>query len=262
MKEQTFSLSTTQGQERVWVKRYANGSRRWRMRLLNLVVGWMQLPALRAPLGGGPEHSCAVELRRLSELAALGVRVPRVIASSQRELLLSDLGTTLALQLRQADHAVALRLYQSAIAAIANAHAAGTYLGQPQARNIVVDAQQRIGFIDFEEDPAEVMTLAQAQCRDWLLFASGTLRHLPFADRRISDALQSGLSQADPAVREALAASLHRLQPVRQISALMGRRARGMAAAIDALRLALGGTASDSASDSARAESELMKGSG
>ncbi len=260
MKDQTSSMSTTQGQERVWVKRYSSGSRRWRMHLLNWVVGWMQLPALRAPLGGGAEHSCAVELRRLSELAALGVRVPRVIASSKRELLLSDLGTTLALQLRQADQISAAHLYLSAIAAIARAHAAGTYLGQPQARNIVVDAQQRIGFIDFEEDPAEVMTLAEAQCRDWLLFASGTLRHLPFADERISDGLRSGLSQADPAVRAALAASLQRLQPVRQISARLGRRARGMAAAIDALRSALGSGASDPESDSA--ESELMKGPG
>ena len=209
------------------------------MWLLNLVVGWLDLPVLKAPPGRSGDAVFQIEQRRLRQLTGQGVRVPQIVASGRQELLLSDLGTTLALRLRKADPDSAQRLFARTVAALADAHQRGAYLGQPQARNVVVDEEDRIGFIDFEEDPGEVMSLAQAQCRDWLLFASGTVRHLPFSDARVSEALAMGLARADPAVRSALAHNLRRLGWVRAISSRLGRRARGMASAIDALGAAL-----------------------
>ena len=221
------------------MKRYTSGPRHWRLALLNGVVKALRLPALQAPPGRAGAAVREIEKRRLLELADKGVRVPEILAEGKEELLLSDLGLTLALRLRKADAAQAQALLQASIDAVAAAHRAGTYLGQPQARNIAVDEQDRIGFLDFEEDPGEVMSLAHAQCRDWLLFASGTVRHLPSGELRFADALRSGLANAQPQVIEALGTTLDRLGSVRVIASKLGRRARGLSAAIDALQAAL-----------------------
>src|SRR5690606_41218191 len=60
-------------------------------------------------------------------------------------------------------------------AASTDVHRRGGYLSQPWPRNLTVH-EGGIGFLDFEEDPGEVMSLAHAQARDWLLFAYGTMR--------------------------------------------------------------------------------------
>ncbi len=235
-KKKILCLQQEHPQRRLWVKRFTGGARRWRLAALNSVVKMLRLPALQAPPGRSGQAVKAIEKRRLSELHAGGVRVPEVIAEGPNELLLSDLGPTLAVRLRKASDRQALALLQASVDAIAAAHRTGCYLGQPQARNIAVDEQGRVGFLDFEEDPAEVMSVPLAQCRDWLLFASGTVRHLPVSEREFAAALRVGIGDADPQVLDALRDSLARLGPVRAIASKLGRRARGLSAAIDALR--------------------------
>src|SRR5690606_20235183 len=108
-------------------------------------------------------------------------------------LCVSDMGRTLAAQLRETagDAAATDALARAAVSAIAAAHARGAYLGQPLPRNMTFGADG-IGFLDFEEDPLEVMTLEQAQARDWVLFAFGMAKYY---DRR-PDALADIISEA------------------------------------------------------------------
>lgn len=238
-KKKILCLQEEHSARRLWVKRYTSGPRHWRLAALNGVVKALRLPALQAPPGLAGRAVKDIEKRRLSDLASKGVRVPEVVAEGPDELLLSDLGETLAVRLRKTTEQQADVLVRAAIEAIAAAHQRGAYLGQPQARNIAVDEQDRIGFLDFEEDPGEVMSIPLAQCRDWLLFASGTVRHLPFTDQSFAAALCTGMRDADREVVIALRESLDRLGAVRALSSKLGHRARGLSAAIDALRAAV-----------------------
>ena len=57
-------------------------------------------------------------------------------------------------------------------------HARGQYLSQASARNLMV-TPGGIAAIDFEDDPREVLPLAAAQVRDWLLYLQSTVWLLP-----------------------------------------------------------------------------------
>lgn len=225
---------------RGWLKRYEGGPRRLRLWLLNRVAGWLQVPCLRAAPARCGDAARQLEQRRLIELTQCQVRVPQVLQSGESALLLADLGPTLAARLRGAGQARRLQLLARAASAIAATHARDACLGQPLARNITVDDADRVGFLDFEEDPLEVMTLDQAQCRDWLLFASGSVRHAGDAcAAELGQAFAVGLAQARPEVRAELADALHRLRPVGRLCAMLGKRARGIHLAIEALRASL-----------------------
>lgn len=102
-------------------------------------------------------------------------------------------------------------MFPQAALAIADGHARGAYLGQPLARNITVDALGRIGFLDFEDDTGEVMPLSDAPSRDWLVFPAGAARYLPLSDDEVGEVIAEALSGSAPQVRDALRASVERL---------------------------------------------------
>lgn len=79
-------------------------------------------------------------------------------------------------------------------------------------RNIAIDSHGCVGFLDFEEDPGEVMPLAQAQAqaRDWLLFAAGVARHAPLSEDELSTMLAPSLREGPRGLREALGAAAAR----------------------------------------------------
>ncbi|MCR6700617.1 MAG: serine/threonine protein phosphatase [Dokdonella sp.] len=158
----------------VWLKRYGHQRRRLAHRALDFTARQLDLEPLRPDRVESAEEAKSIEARRLGELAGRGLRVPSVLADGADVLLLSDVGASLSVRLRElAGRPAAVdRLVAGAVDAIAQAHRRGVYLGQPLPRNLTVDADG-YGFIDFEEDPGRVMSLDSAQARDWLLFASG-----------------------------------------------------------------------------------------
>lgn len=162
--------------QRAWLKQYGEGSRALALGALNFVSRRFGLDALRPPPHRGGDAARAIEARRLAELQAQDVNVPQVIGSGRAALVLSDNGRSLAACLREADDAGRDALVRLALATIAEAHRHGAYFGQPLPRNMTYDGQA-IGFIDFEEDPLEVMDLEQAQARDWLMFGYGVAKY-------------------------------------------------------------------------------------
>nr|WP_253254129.1 serine/threonine protein phosphatase [Xanthomonas arboricola] len=170
-----------------------------------------------------------LEARRLGELQAQAVNVPRVVGCGQAALVLSDNGRSFASCLREAD--ARDRLIALAVAAIADAHRAGAYFGQPPPRNMRFDGQA-VGFIDFEEDPLEVMDLAQAQARDWLVFGYGVVKD--YRDR--GEVLQRLMTRAFDAAGPSVAAHAHvvtgRLQRFAQLTGRLGRSAGALVRAI------------------------------
>src|SRR5262249_57919037 len=93
--------------------------------------------------------------RGLAELQGEGVNVSGVVGTGHAAVVLGDNGSSFNTCLREADEAGRDRLVMAAMQAIAEAHARGAYFGQPLPRNLTWDGQ-KVGFIDFEEDPLEV----------------------------------------------------------------------------------------------------------
>ncbi len=223
-----------------WLKWYGRDRRVLRMRAMDAVAVRLGVLPLRAP----PRHAGVerrdLEQRRLSELASIDVNVPAVLARGGDCLLLSDLGGTLSERLRRDPPEAGRALSALAVAAVAQVHARGGYLGSPVARNLTVDAAGRIGFIDFEEDPGEVMPRTQAQARDWLVFAAGLARHAPLDEDELGQLLAIALDGEGGGVRRELDLAVRRLSFLGQASAWFGARAGGVGKALGGLRRALG----------------------
>jgi len=222
-----------------WLKRYGDGgSRALSLGALDFVATRMGMEPLRPPPHRVGVGAMDTEARRLTELAAQHVHVPQVIGRGRDSLVLSDNGRSLASWLRDAqddvqrDHLVCL-----ALEAIAHAHAEGAYFGQPLPRNMTFDGQ-RIGFIDFEEDPLEVMTLAQAQARDWLMFGYGVARYYEHRP----EALQALMRQAMSGETRDVHAQTHqvtgRLQRLAAVCNRLGSKARRLTHAVLVLHAA------------------------
>lgn len=229
---------------KAWLKRHGGGDRRLRLAALRGVARRLDVPALLPAPRHGTEGSRHTELRRLETLRAAGVKVPQVLEEGHGYIILSHLGRPLGARVRDADVGPEKRaeLLLRASSAIADAHDRGMYLGQPMARNITVDTRGQAGFIDFEEDPAEVMELTEAQVRDWLFFAYGCARGLPPGAPQLEAALEAGLVRAEPEVRAGIAHAVGRLQLLQALPRWMGVGAARLSAALRALQAGIAGT--------------------
>ena len=152
--------------------------------LLDALASLAGAPLLRAIPAHGGARGQAVEVRRLTELHAAGVRVPRVLHVDEEFFAMEFLdGPNLAQALAQ-QPARALGLWQEGLALVHEVHARGQYLSQANARNIIV-TPEGVAAIDFEDDPLEVLTLEQAQVRNWLMYLQSTVWLMPEAHPRL-----------------------------------------------------------------------------
>jgi hypothetical protein len=235
---------------RVWVKDYgpAGRARRLSAALWNALAGALGIALLRSPPRHAGEASARVEHRRLDELAAQGVRVPPVLGVGRDVLLLGDLGTALGHELRASrragDTARIDALVERAFAAIAGVHRRGGYLGQAFARNMTV-GEAGIGFLDFEEDPLEIMPLRDAQARDWLMFAAGIANYYDGRTAVLADIMTRQRATADAGVVAAVARAAARLRLPARIARRLGAGGRAFATAVDALRQGFGAPPQD-----------------
>ena len=149
---------------------------RWTARILGL---HMLVPVPN--LGGNTAILC--EINRIQELGRLGIRIPKILAARDDAFLMLDAAAQGA-QVSQLEHALKhqvntsakLDLYARAIQALSDIHSKNTYLSEAFARNILVDDTYNFSFIDFETDPAQVLSLQDCQTRDWLCFIFSTAR--------------------------------------------------------------------------------------
>ena len=182
----------------------------WPHRLLNLFARAAGAPYLKAvPVHGG-QRSQAIELQRLTALRAAGLAVPRVRHVGVDYFVMDYLGPRdLAVTLRERGMD-GFGLWQAATEQLLQVHTRGEYLSQCFARNMIVSDKFE-GLIDFEDDPLEVMSLAEAQARDWLIYLQSTLLNLAAAPAVLDQALRSALGRESPAVRAILRHAARRL---------------------------------------------------
>ncbi|MEL0028820.1 MAG: hypothetical protein VW625_09210 [Perlucidibaca sp.] len=209
---------------RVWIKAAGPAAPYLLFRLLGRIIRWLGLAPLRPFNNHGGSEAIDIESERLRSLGELGVRVPRLLASTPDGLLIEDLGGADAVNLHQAltrcpDNDQRLLLLRQAIAAIASVHAKGTYLSQAFARNMVFMADGELGFIDFEEDPGRDLSLPECQARDLLclIFSVSLFFTDPGSRRQVIPLLTDYLRRQTPACRTGSLKAMRRLAWLRHL---------------------------------------------
>ncbi|MGI4777959.1 MAG: hypothetical protein ACRYGA_07525 [Janthinobacterium lividum] len=225
-RQQRAVASHRLGDQRVWIKKAGPRHGAWRYRLMAAIAAALRLDALKPVPNPGGAAAIAIEARRLGELAALGLRVPAVLARQADGLLLSDLGesrTTVVLQERLVQAAATgpaalLAAWRDGLDAIATVHARGAYLSQAFDRNLVQCPDGVIGYIDFEDDPGAALDSAECQVRDWLSYLHSTAMLVraatPHAAGEHWHAVQAGASDV---VRQRLATTARRMRWLRHL---------------------------------------------
>jgi hypothetical protein len=230
----------------------------WRYQLLNGVARLAGLPLLRAaPVSGGASAQ-RVEVARLRSLAAAGIAVPAVLHVDAEFFVQSWLGEIRLDALLQHSPDEAMCWWQRGLHTLVDVHARDQYLSQAFARNFIAQGE-RLAMIDFEDDPLQVMTLDQAQARDWLAYLHSSARAL--GSRELAGAgdpvalLRAAMTHERQPVRRLVADSARRLAWVRRLGADSGSRGwrRHVAILQSVVRLGLAAT-TDSATSTPGAE--------
>ena len=182
----------------------------WPHRVLSSLAWLARVPYLRAvPVHGGAQ-SQAIEIARLTALRQAGVRVPQVHHVDKDYFVMAYLGSDDLAKILNQDKTTAFRQWLLAMDLLLDVHARGQYLSQCFGRNIIV-SEAGGGFIDFEDDPLEVMNLVEAQAHDWLIYLQSTLWTLGADERAVDDALQAAFARESGPVRAVLLHASFRL---------------------------------------------------
>lgn len=209
----------------VWIKRYGTERPPVWTKAQTALAGLFRQPFLRPSPYLDSSGMIAREIRRIETFAEHGVPVPQVLYASGNALVLSDVAPTVTARLdvlRDTDPAAHDALLVRCAADLGALHARGLCHGRPHPRDFFV-AGDRIGFMDFEEEPEAAMPLATAQARDlWLLFLQLTDR-ARLGEETSRKAYAAWRSAAPPQIETELARMLRFLSKFLSPTRLIGR---------------------------------------
>ncbi|WP_047392633.1 hypothetical protein [Chitinibacter sp. ZOR0017] len=202
--------------EAVIVKRQEGRNRPLAYSLLNLLARSLRQPLLCAVPAPGGAAGQAIEARRLQTLHAAGVLVPELLAAQPGYLVMRNVGKTSIDHLLAHQPADQRKVWLAGLNAILATHRCGQALSQAFARNIIFHAGQ-VHFIDFEDDPLSVLSLAEAQSRDWLFYLHSTSYLLRAGPAEQAQLLARYLRQDDPIVQQLVTRSANTLAWLRYL---------------------------------------------
>ncbi len=161
-----------------WLKKAAPARGIFRYHALNLFSKALRLPLLKAVPQPGGEAAILNETIRLTSLAENNINVPKLLAHGKDWLLIEDVGDSIVKQLKAKATTQQQRqhLFSLCLEAIKGVHLNDQYLSQCFVRNMLINQDEEVVFIDFEDDPRTVMSVPEAQARDLLLFINSTAR--------------------------------------------------------------------------------------
>jgi len=191
------------GRTTVWLKDFNEPSPPKWEGLQRAASRMTRLQLLRPVPSGEGAGGARREIEAIRQFHEIGVRVPDVLWTNGGKVAISDIGETLR-DLERRSGAAAIS-NQAALAAkeLARVHSHGLVHGRPILRNLTWDGD-RIGFIDFEENSAAVMSLSAAQARDVLLLIVSIGR------RGAQEAVETALEASAATMQREVAAELVR----------------------------------------------------
>lgn len=224
-RHRVFVVDTAQGKIVIKGQRPARGPARYK--LLNLIASLLKSPFLKAAPAWGGQRAQEIEVRRLRTLAELGFPVPTLLHIDREFFVMTSLGEGNLAHTIQTEPARAYEGWLRGGALLLQVHTQGQYLSQAFARNFILH-NDKLGLIDFEDDPLEVMSLAQAQVRDWLAYLHSTVWLMPEQQDAMAKQLEIWLKQESREVQDLMQEAAKRLAWMRRFSANRKRWGRDM----------------------------------
>ena len=206
------------------VKRQRVARSHWRGRALNVFARALGVAPLQAVPAHGGARGQATEVERLRSLRGAGIRVPEVLYVDRDFIVMRRVAGTSLVHLIERGGSEGFHAWTLGLDAIADVHARGGYLSHAFARNFIA-TDSGIAMIDFEDDALEVMSLAEAQSRDWIAYLHSTLWILERPAEEARAAVAQRIADETPAVRELFQRAGRRLAVLRRLPT--GRRPWG-----------------------------------
>lgn len=214
-----------QGQP-AWLKRRPHSKRTIWHRLQAFMARALRLPILAATATEGGPKSLMDEANRLKELERKNIPVPQVLAINDDCLITQDVGQQLLCYLHEVDQPEKINLLNKAMNTLIALHQAGLCHGRPSLKDMTILADV-IYLIDLEENPLNVMTLAEAQARDIWLFLNSAARFCRQDNQLLNDLFELYEVSIAPQTLERLRHLVVTLKPIRilasRIKPLLGR---------------------------------------
>lgn len=207
----------------MWLKKSAPSRGMVRYWALYWMSRWMDVHMLKAVPQPGGDAAIATESRRLKQLAAKGIRVPRIIWEQRDMLLLSDMGGPATRLIRSCRDDIDKK--RAVIKAIFDGlefvHQQGGYLSQGFVRNITFhgDDLNTIGFVDFEDDPLQVLSLPLAQARDLLLLIFSTARYFDNDQHEYQQLVHKQMNELPDLIKEQIKSAADRFVWIKRLPA-------------------------------------------
>ena len=155
---------------RCWVKYRPHSKKNNWHRLQALFTSLLSMPLLKPTVSYGGVQSLRQEADRLNLLRTQGIPVPDVIMLGDDFLITDDCGVQLQ-EWIEALASVEEKYYwlKQAMYLLIQVHTAGLAHGRPMPKDMLI-RDDTLTLIDLEDDPLQVMSLAEAQARDVWLF--------------------------------------------------------------------------------------------
>ena len=192
------------------IKRQRPARATWPLALLNAMARLCGLPCLQAAPQWGDARGQHVELNRLRTLAEAGLPVPAIHHIAADWFAMQRVGQHSLESMLQHGPLPAETYWREGLGLLHAVHRQEQYLSQAFARNLIWH-DDCLYLIDFDDDPAERLTVPQAQARDWLLYLLSCARHLSQPPQQTAQQLHDMLATEPSSVQTALHAVARRL---------------------------------------------------
>lgn len=208
--------------QRLWIKRRPFSKKKLAHRLQGVIASLFCLPIFYPTVSTGGAQSLFDEAERLNLFATRHMPVPRVMAVTPDFLITNDVGQQLHRYLQQLTQSEAVHLVLlSAVGLLNQLHREGLCHGRPSFGDMTIQ-DNVISLIDLEENPLEVMTLAEAQARDVWLFFLNAARYCPKDGVQLVALFNSYRQGISSDTLQALQKMVNKLKPLRVMLEYLG----------------------------------------
>lgn len=206
----------------LWIKRIEGSKKKSRHHIQKLASALIPFPILKLTVSPGGEIAARNEAERLRLFHASDIHCPQLLYADDTHLITTDAGIPLEQHLKTLSDNNRNDFIMLATNALAALHAKGLCHGRPYLKDFVWDKSKKtIGFIDLEENPLTVMSLAEAQARDLWIFIGGITPFYPDDVESLAAIIRTYDRDAPHDYREPLDKLVRILSPIRKLLRLL-----------------------------------------